>query len=209
MFSAGAQTTKLFSQLQVLPVVKELHSAMLLFCTSLLMAGEMSLWLGPALKFLQQSWAGSVSSPVTAEEFSTHPLAFTLKLHLCLSDSGWGGWKMVALPLVMRSTLRSDAGLAQYAPRQLLAFAASLKREKNITPADSDTVWRTKLETLAMERLQGGKWKDGNAVDAVSPLVTSRICPSLILSFSLIARGIGRHSYPQSLLQQCHCAARR
>ncbi|PPR05452.1 hypothetical protein CVT24_008221 [Panaeolus cyanescens] len=166
----SAQVTKLFSQLNSLPVAKELHAAMLLFCTSLLIAGEMSLWLGPGLKFLQQLWAGTLTSAITAEEFSTHPLAFTLKLNLCLSDSGWGGWKMVALPLVMRSTLRSDAGLAQYAPRQLLAFAASLKREKNITPSDSDTVWRTKLETLAMERLQGGKWKEGNTVDALGEL---------------------------------------
>lgn len=50
-------------------------------------------------------------------------VAFTLKFNGCLSSSNWGGWELVALPLLYQSVLKADVD-----SKILLHFLARLKR---------------------------------------------------------------------------------
>lgn len=62
------------------------------------------MWLGHGLEFLQGLW----TRPSDSVTFERSPLSFALKLHLCLADAGWAGWKPVGLPLILRSTIKPD-----------------------------------------------------------------------------------------------------
>jgi U3 small nucleolar RNA-associated protein 20 len=156
----------LYADLAALPIIACLHTSLLRYITSLLFAGEMSLWLGPGLKYLQRSW--TLPPSTTNEEFSQTPLSFALKLHLCLADVNWGGWKLIALPVLIKSTVKPDLGLLDREQRQLVAFLAALARGNKIdTPAELDASWKKKVETVVVTRLTSAAWKEGSADEAV------------------------------------------
>lgn len=158
---------KLYTDLAALPVTAPLHTTLLRYVTSLFFAGEMSLWLGPGLKYLQRSWT---LPPSTADDaFSGTPLSFALKLHLCLADVNWGGWKLIALPVLIKSTAKPDLGLVDREQRRLIAFLAALVRGGKLgTPAELDASWKTKVENVIIARLTSGAWKAGSTDEAVS-----------------------------------------
>ncbi|KAJ7582352.1 hypothetical protein C8J56DRAFT_792691, partial [Mycena floridula] len=56
---------------------------------SSLVAGEMPLWLSSGRKLLEQSWTDT---------------RFVIQLHGTLAELGWGGWKMITLPMLLKKT---------------------------------------------------------------------------------------------------------
>lgn len=164
--SSDEQKMNLYTDLATLPVTASLHTTLLRYVTSLFFAGEMSLWLGPGLKYLQRSW--TLSPSTVNEAFSQTPVSFALKLHLCLADVNWGGWKLIALPVLIKSTAKPDLGLLNREQRRLIAFLAALMRGGKLgTPAEVDVSWKKKVETVIVTRLTGGEWKGGSTDEAV------------------------------------------
>lgn len=156
-----SQRAQLFSEFGTLPLESiSLHPSLLKYTIGMLTASDMSIWLGPGLKFLQRCWGSRDAATIS----------FTLNLHGCLAELEWGAWKLIALPLVLITTVKSEFLDSQ--ARNTLSFLASLKRAKMLGDADVDLVWREKIEKVALERLN--MWKQDNGVDAVSnaiPLV--------------------------------------
>ncbi|KAF8901183.1 armadillo-type protein, partial [Gymnopilus junonius] len=187
-----SQKLTLFSDLDNLPVLPGTHAALLRYITSLFIAGEMSLWLGPGLKFFRRTWTFTPSTTTTTpalpqSNFTDTPLSFTLKLHLCLADAGFGGWKFVALPVLFKSVMKPELGLIESERRRLLA---GKKLGGGVGGAgDLDIVLRNKIEGLVLGRFGDESWKEGTSDDAVAelddiltllPLCISSITPSLI-----------------------------
>ncbi|PPQ84329.1 hypothetical protein CVT26_011486, partial [Gymnopilus dilepis] len=130
----NAQKASLYSTLGELPIIPGAHTQLLRYTTALFVAGEMSLWLGPGLRFLQRVWSLTPSATSHAasgsqeeeneenenkekerrrkeQEFESSPLSYTLTLHLCLADATFGGWKLVALPVLLKSIWKPELGL--------------------------------------------------------------------------------------------------
>ena len=157
-----------------------LRATLLRFTTALYTASDMALWLGPGRNFLQRSWDEAASNysdilaysdvemqltmpseqqpPTTYIERYSIYTGFTLPLHASLAELSWGGWKLVALPLILKHTLqlfgkvaeqKGDVSLSRY----LLAFLAALKRSKKLSPSEVDIVWRERLEKWCLERM--------------------------------------------------------
>ncbi|KDR69878.1 hypothetical protein GALMADRAFT_255731 [Galerina marginata CBS 339.88] len=169
------QKLSLFSDLNHLPILGGAHPALLRYVTGLFIAADMSLWLGPGLKFLQRTWTSppnpTASGSVENLPFTQTQLSFTLKLHLCLADAGWGGWKLVAIPVLLKSMVKPELGLIDREQRRFVAFLAALQRGKKIGgPGELDMVWRKKIEGVVVGRLTDGKWKEGCADDIVAEL---------------------------------------
>ena len=123
----------------------------------------MSHWIGSGLKFLQRLWGLIERRPGDDED--AFCVALSIKLHGVLAELGWGGWKMVALPLVLKATTRPN--LMENEPETLFSFLASLKRLKRINPGDVDMVWKTKIERCALSRLEVLKGQAGDPVVSV------------------------------------------
>jgi U3 small nucleolar RNA-associated protein 20 len=152
-----------------------LHPALLRFTTSTFTAAEMPLWVGPAYNFLQSLWASKDRSV----------LKLTLSLNLSLAELGWGGWKIVALPLLLKNTMSQD--VLESDPRRVINFLASLKRLKKLSTGDTDFVWRERVERFVTRRLQN--WTlSGDAESAVelvdmlalSGLLSASVTPVIV-----------------------------
>ncbi|CAA7260357.1 unnamed protein product [Cyclocybe aegerita] len=151
-----AHKVVLFADLNSLAIIPVLYSSILRFATSLYLTSEMPLWLGPGLKFLQSTWNSQIST------------SFALKLNLCLADSGWSGWKLIAQPLVMKAIVKADLCLLD---RELVGFLGALRRAKKLgAPAEVDVVWKKKIETMVIGRLKSGHWRHGSLDEAVVEL---------------------------------------
>lgn len=95
----------------------------------------MALWMGPGRKVLARVWARP-----------------RLALALCcvLSDLGWGGWKLLALPQVVKALPDLlDAGAHTGPALELLGAA---QREKRL---QVDAPWKARLQTWFERRLEG------------------------------------------------------
>lgn len=90
------------------------------------MAGNMALWMGPGRKVMECVWERP-----------------ELALELCgvLSDLNWGGWKLIALPHVLKRTHI----LLQDHPRKTLELLSALHREGRLEPVD--VVWRQRFQS--------------------------------------------------------------
>ncbi|KAF8805205.1 hypothetical protein BYT27DRAFT_7105392 [Phlegmacium glaucopus] len=167
----GSQMSLLFAQLDALPLtIPDLHRALLRYVTALFVAADMSMWLGPGLKFLQRTWrwnsAAAEDEPMSPQELAVL-VTFTLKFNGCLASSNWGGWKLVALPLLYRSVLKADVDL-----KILLDFLARLKRVGKVggngvekeKEKEGESVWK-KAEEYAVARLTILKEKCGREME--------------------------------------------
>ena len=124
------------------------------------------MWLSHGFKFLQSLW----SPPSGSSGFERSLLSFALKLHLCLAEAGWAGWKLIGLPLVFRLSIKSDLQLIDNNRGELVSFAAALKRGRKLgTSVDIDTIWRRKMEVVVLGCLKSCTWK-AESLNEVSPV---------------------------------------
>lgn len=151
---AETQLTTMFAESAKIPIVPILHTALLKFSTAVLVAAEMPLWLNGGLKFLQRAWNWD----------DEQGLRFSLRLNGCLAELGWGGWKLVALPILMKKTVAPAVLERASHSRQVLGLLAELKRAKRLSVAETDIVWREQVEKIAFAKLDA--W-DKNAEGSV------------------------------------------
>jgi len=120
-----------------------IHPALLKLISALFLASEASLWLGPGLRFLQHTWSftSTGSNTSTSASASTE---FSLRLHGILADLNWGGWKLVAIPPLLKAT-RKPENLAVN-PRVLIDFLAGIVRARKLNVEDVDLVWKENWE---------------------------------------------------------------
>jgi U3 small nucleolar RNA-associated protein 20 len=124
--------SSLASTILSVPMTEFFESVLLKLATSLLVAGDMSLWMGPGRHIIARLWE--------VPELG-------MKLSGALADLGWGGWKMIALPGVLRMTPQ----LLEKHPRRAIGLLAELHREKKL--GEVDWVWRQRLEAWVSSRL--------------------------------------------------------
>ena len=83
---------------------------------------------------------------------------FTLKFNGCLASSNWGGWKLIALPLLYRSVFKLgiDSGFFLARLRRAGKVGGSgVEKEKE---KEAEGVWK-KVEEYAIARLMDLKEK--------------------------------------------------
>jgi U3 small nucleolar RNA-associated protein 20 len=145
--------TIIFALLNTLPLDdRSLHPALLRFISALFISSDASMWLGPGLRFLQHAW--SFPSPASSVSVSStlSTTEFTLRLHGILADLNWGGWKLVALPVLLKATRKPETFNAD--PRLLVDFLAGLVRARKLGVEDVDLVWKENYERWIIERLR-------------------------------------------------------
>lgn len=145
---AGAQLTplcpakhlkSLLSQIPTFPLTSTLHPAVLKFSLSTLIAGDMALWAGPGRIVLLRA-------------FDTRPV---LALELCgaLAELGWGGWRLLALPSVLKWT----GELLGSMPGRMLELLAALEEGGRLEKDVVDVVWRKRVMDWVERRF--GEWE--------------------------------------------------
>jgi len=120
-----------------------IHPALLKLISALFLASETSLWLGPGLKFLQHAWSftPTCSNTSICTSASTE---FSLRLHGILADLNWGGWRLVALPLLLKATRKPESLTVD--PRVLIDFLVGIVRARKLTVEDVNVVWKENWE---------------------------------------------------------------
>lgn len=86
-----------------------------------------------------------------------------MKLHAALAEAGlgWGGWKIVGMPGVLRVLDTGEKKLLDEEPRSVGTFLAGLVRAGKI--GSENVVWRERVGKWAGERWE--KWeKSGEGV---------------------------------------------
>lgn len=141
-----AQKASLFAELENLSLT---NPSLLQFAVATYTSTEMASWLSHGMKFLQRVWG--------SEDFR-----FAMQLNGALAELGWGGWKLVALPLVLKNSVKPEV-LEKHGGR-VLEFLARVKKAKKISPGEVDLVWRTRVEKCALERLGSVKERLGSDV---------------------------------------------
>lgn len=205
---AQSHLSALFAEINNLPIVPALHPALLKFASPIFTASEMPLWAGPGLKFLQRAWGVHTDT----RDDSTS-LAFALKVHGCLAELGWGGWKLVGLPLVLKMCVVPR--VLEEEPRAVLGLLAALRRGKKLSAGDTDLVWRTKVEKWALGRLEAwavNKNKDGegsegekvtelNDILTLSSLFSGAVSPIVvgIVERMIVEPGVVEENYKDTV----------
>ncbi|ESK84634.1 u3 snornp protein utp20 [Moniliophthora roreri MCA 2997] len=171
-----------------LPLPFPLHAAFLRLTSSLLTAGDMSAWMSSG-RALTRLWDND------------EMIEFTLQLHGILADLSWGGWKMIALPVLVRKTPKFMEGKG----REVIRLLASISRSGKISLADVDLVWKHKMEEWSEGRLKDVIGKNCAELDDILSLSThfgfkSKI-PSLLVSMVdaiLSVPPSGKDAFPHS-----------
>ncbi|KAK7030946.1 U3 snoRNP protein [Paramarasmius palmivorus] len=135
--------TQLYAEAMKIPLPPSaaLHPALLRFTSSLLNTGDMSAWMSSGRHLLNRLWEN---------EKDTETIGFTLKLHGVLADLGWGGWKMIALPALVKKSPK----LLEVKGREVVRLLAALSRSGKLAAGDVDLVWRKKVEEWSELRLK-------------------------------------------------------
>ena len=120
--------------LSFLVPIPSLEKSSLHASVSVLMAGDLSLWMSAGRDLVQDSWMNT-----------------TLGVQLCgiLSDLSWGGWQLLEFPHVVKrlpDLLESDT----IGSLRLLATLHSSRRLKGVPAA-----WLLRLEEWILKRLGG------------------------------------------------------
>lgn len=138
------QKSTLFAELESIPLSQP---SLLQFAVAVYTSTEMASWLSHGMKFLQRAWG------------SEDHFGFALQLNGALAELGWGGWKLVALPLVLKNTVKPEVLEAH--GQRVLQFLARVKKAKRVSAGEADLVWRTRVEKCALERLGSVKERLG------------------------------------------------
>ncbi|OCH91059.1 hypothetical protein OBBRIDRAFT_887230 [Obba rivulosa] len=141
-----------------LPLTDELHDALLKFSVSALTAGDMALWMGPGRKALEHAWERP---------------QLGLELTGALADAGWGGWKLLAQPLVLKRAPQ----LLDSHTRETLELLVVGQREKRL--GEVDVVFRQRLQTWVEGRLSSWELTEDNVLILHDVLALSALLPSI------------------------------
>ncbi|KIY70650.1 hypothetical protein CYLTODRAFT_391770 [Cylindrobasidium torrendii FP15055 ss-10] len=87
-------------------------------------SGGMALWMGAGRRYLENLWAMVGTNPVATK--------FVLELHGILVEANWGGWKMIALPAL----LKRAPSLLETQPLEALRLLAKVKDEGKLGEVD-------------------------------------------------------------------------
>lgn len=154
--------TRLASRLASLPLDVPLHSEILNFTSSLLTAGDMSMSTGPGRAFV----ARALGVP-----------SFGLMLCGVLAELGWGGWKLVGLPALLKAT----PTLLQAEHTLTLRLLASLQHSGKL--GEVDIVWKRSVDRWIQTHLSSWEISDESVdhlydimslsifVDSLAPLL--------------------------------------
>jgi U3 small nucleolar RNA-associated protein 20 len=138
------QLATVASQFMTIPLGSHMHGALLHFSTSILTAGDMSLWMSAGRRIVERSW---------------EDLAFGIRLCGALSYLNWGGWKLLELPHVQKRV----PGLLESHTMQTLDLLAMLHRKQRLVEVDQ--IFWQRLDVWTKDRLAG--WAlNGNNVRA-------------------------------------------
>ena len=124
----------LLTRFQSLPLTEDLHSSLLKFTVACLTAGDMALWMGPGRKVLERAW----------DEMPTLALDMTG----ALSELNWGGWKLLALPHVLRRT----AALLETQPQKTLEMLSALHKDLRLDAVDA--TWNQSVQSWVDARFE-------------------------------------------------------
>ncbi|KAG2749045.1 hypothetical protein P692DRAFT_201805432 [Suillus brevipes Sb2] len=136
--------TQLASRLASLPLDVPLHSETLNFASSLLSAGDMAMSTGLGRAFV----ARALGVP-----------SFGLMLCGVLAELGWGGWKLVGLPALLKAT----PSLLQAEPTLMLRLLASLQHSGKL--GEVDIVWKRSVDSWIQTHLSSWEISDESVDD--------------------------------------------
>ncbi|KAI0045527.1 hypothetical protein FA95DRAFT_1561038 [Auriscalpium vulgare] len=154
------------TQLPTIALSPVVQDSLLHACAAVLVAGDMSLWMGAGRKVVEHSWQEA---------------AFGMRLCGLLSDLQWGGWKLLELPYVVKLTPQ----LLESEPRGTLALLASLQKAKRLH--DADRLWQQKIDEWVKGRLVGWSLTAENVEQLQHILHLSSILPSVTTALATIA----------------------
>ncbi|KAG1832880.1 armadillo-type protein [Suillus subalutaceus] len=178
--------TQLASRLASLPLDVPLHSEILNFASSLLTAGDMSMSTGPGRVFV----ARALGVP-----------SFGLMLCGVLAELGWGGWKLVGLPALLKAT----PSLLQAEPTLTLRVLASLQHSGKL--GEVDIVWKRSVDSWIQTRLSSWEITDESVDDLYDIMSLSVFVDSLApLLVPIIERALNT-STPEANWQASHANA--
>ncbi|KAG1882502.1 armadillo-type protein [Suillus subluteus] len=178
--------TQLASRLASLPLDVPLHSEILNFASSLLTAGDMSISTGPGRAFV----ARALGVP-----------SFGLMLCGVLAELGWGGWKLVGLPALLKAT----PSLLQAEPTLTLRLLASLQHSGKL--GEVDIVWKRSVDSWIQTRLSSWEISDESVDDLYDIMSLSVFVDSLApLLVPIIERALNT-STPEANWQSSHANA--
>ncbi|KAG2115669.1 armadillo-type protein [Suillus cothurnatus] len=150
--------TQLASRLASLPLDVPLHPEILNFASSLLTAGDMSMSTGPGRAFV----ARALGVP-----------SFGLMLCGVLAELGWGGWKLVGLPALLKAT----PSLLQAEPTLTLRLLASLQHCGKL--GEVDIVWKRSVDSWIQTHLSSWEISDESVDDLYDIMSLSIFVDSL------------------------------
>ncbi|KAG8737812.1 U3 snoRNP protein [Ceratobasidium sp. 414] len=125
------------------------------YVVAALFAGDMTAWIGPGRRALDAVWQNPAEG---------------MRVAAILSELGWGGWKSVVLPHVLR---RTPETLASSSTQTLSAIAYFYSTGQ----LDVDPVWTARVGSDISTMLQN--WCIGdNVIDLLNTLTLSPILPN-------------------------------
>ncbi|GJE97349.1 DRIM domain-containing protein [Phanerochaete sordida] len=147
----------LLSHFETLPLSDALHAALLKFAAACLTAGDMALWMGPGRKVLARVWARP---------------ALALELCAVLADLNWGGWKLLALPQVVKHV----PDLLDTHAEKALELLSALQQAKRL---HVEAPWKQRLQAWFAERLAGWSGSSEQALILYHAIALSDLLPAL------------------------------
>ena len=136
---AESQLKEVAATLSSVKLTEENRVSLLQLSTSVLVAGDSSLWATAGKEVIVRSWETDVS--------------FAIELSGSLCELGWGGWRSFGLPPVLKHTQRA----LETAPTEMLRLLGWLVEEQRLTAVDA--VWKQRTEGWIEKRLLPVNWK--------------------------------------------------
>ncbi|KAG1774596.1 hypothetical protein EV702DRAFT_1123142 [Suillus placidus] len=178
--------TQLASRLASLSLDAPLHSEILNFVSSLLTAGDMSMSTGPGRAFA----ARALGVP-----------SFGLMLCGVLAELGWGGWKLVGLPALLKAT----PSLLQAEPALTLRLLAFLQHSGKL--GEVDIVWKRSVDSWIQTYLSSWEISDESVDDLHDIMSLSIFVDSLApLLVPIVERALNTPT-PEANWQASHANA--
>ncbi|CCM06042.1 uncharacterized protein FIBRA_08288 [Fibroporia radiculosa] len=150
--------TTMLSHFVEIPFTDEFQPSLLKFLAAALTAGDMGLWMGLGRKALEYAW----QCPV-----------FGVELCGALASLDWGGWKLMALPHVLKHT----PDLLESHPEKTLQLLVALHKEKRFSGVD--IVWRQQLQAWVDEQITEWRHSEENALILHDILALSSLLKSI------------------------------